>query len=191
MKYEAMVIGVSAGGVDALNKILPQLPSSLSIPVFVVMHIGKFSIAHFVRQLNTISKVKVLEANSGEKILAGQVYFAPPNYHLLVECNKTLSLCLDDLINFSRPSIDILFESAADIYREKLIGVLLTGANNDGAIGMKRIKEYRGLTIVQDPTDAFIGEMPRSAMALSPIDLIYSLEEIGNFFHRINEVINP
>ncbi len=189
MKYEAMVVGVSAGGVEALNLLLPCLPAKLPIPVMVVLHIGRFSIEALISQLNKKSPVEIKEADSGEKILPGHVYFAPPNYHLLVECNKTFSLTVGELVKFSRPSIDILFESAADFYREKLIGIVLTGANSDGAQGMKTINKNGGYTIAQEPKTAVNGEMPGAAIALSTMNRIVPLQEIALFFSSLDKFV--
>jgi two-component system chemotaxis response regulator CheB len=189
MKYEAMVVGVSAGGVEALNLLLPCLPSKLPIPVMVVLHIGKFSVESLIAQLNNKCKIVVKEADSGEKILTGHVYFAPPNYHLLVECNRTFSLAVGEFVKYSRPSIDVLFESAADIYREKLIGVILTGANSDGAQGMKAVNKFEGYTIAQDPKDAFIGEMPGAAIAQSKMNKIYTLNKLTMFFKVLDKFV--
>jgi len=113
--------------------------------------------------------------------MPGKIYIAPPNYHLLVEEDKTLSLSTNKHVNFARPSIDVLFETAADVFGEKLVGIILTGANEDGSRGLKKIKESGGLTIVQDPDTAAVDTMPKAAIASTKVDYILPLENIGPF----------
>ena len=180
MKYRAIVIGASAGGINAIKYLFSALPADFSIPVIMVLHIGARSDNLWISFLNTYSKLKFKEADEKEKIENGHVYVAPANYHLLVERSETLSLSIDEKVNFARPSIDVLFESAAIAYGETLIGVLLTGANHDGAAGMKKIKQCGGLTIVQDPTTAEARCMPESAIESSVPDHILSLEGIAD-----------
>src|ERR1035437_2700739 len=154
MKYEAIVIGVSSGGLNVMKIMFSLLPKDFDTPIIIVQHIGPRSGSLLIKLLNDKSNLHIKEADEKEKIEHGIVYIAPPNYHLLIERNKTFSLTVDERVNFARPSIDVLFESAAEAYKNKLIGVILTGSNNDGTNGLKRIKEYGGLTIVQDPATA-------------------------------------
>lgn len=181
-KYECIVIGVSAGGMSALQQFLPFLPSDFSLPIIIVQHLhpqqGNFHIEFYDSKCN----LRVSEANEKTKIKAGNIYFAPANYHLLVEEDRTFSLSVDPKINYSRPSVDVLFESAIDVCREKVIGVVLTGANNDGAAALKLIKEIGGLTIVQNPNEAEVNAMPRSAIRAHKPDFILTLDEIKDFF---------
>ncbi len=176
--YKAIVIGVSAGGMTALDTILPQLPKDFYLPVIVAPHRHPNSDDYLEHHLGRNCAVHVKQADQGEKITPGTVYIAPPNYHLLIEDNFTLSLSLDAPINFARPSIDVLFQSAADAYGPQLIGIVLTGANDDGSRGLKKIKGMGGLTIVQDPRAAEIPQMPKAAIAAANPHHILTLREI-------------
>lgn len=177
--YKAVVIGTSFGGPEALKKILSELQSDFALPVIVVLHIGEHTNEYFIRHLGEICKLCVKEAEAHEKILPGFVYFAPPDYHLQVEEDFTFSLSTDKKIHFSRPSIDVLFESAAWTYKNHLIGLVLTGANADGALGLKTIKSLGGKTIVQNPAGAASPRMPEHALQLSTPDFVIDLEEIA------------
>ena len=188
-KYRCIVIGVSSGGMEALSVIIPALPSTFFLPVIIVQHISPYSDNYMTRYLNDICKVTVKEVDEKEKILPGFVYTAPPDYHVLVEDDETFSLSVEDRVNYARPSIDVLFESAADVYGPTLVGVILTGANNDGSLGMRRIKERGGLAIVQNPETAEVGEMPKAAISAAPVDHILHLEEIGPFLVEIGSQI--
>ena len=178
MHYEAIVIGVSSGGMKALKFIFSRMPEDFNTPIIIVQHISRHSDNQWINLLNDKSNLHIKEADEKEKIEKGNVYIAPPNYHLLIERNKTFSLTIDERVSFARPSIDVLFESAAEAYKNKLIGVVLTGSNADGSAGLKRIKEYGGLTIVQDPETADSSYMPASAIAAIQTDYILSLEDI-------------
>jgi len=178
MRYDAIVIGVSSGGMNAMNLMFPLLPKEFKIPIIIVQHINARSDSQWITLLNNKSNLYIKEADEKELIEQGIVYIAPPNYHLLIEKNKTFSLTVDERINFARPSIDVLFESAAEAYKNKLIGIILTGSNNDGSKGIKRIKEYGGLTIIQNPETAESSYMPASAISSITPDYILSLEEI-------------
>lgn len=185
MRYEAIVIGVSSGGLKALKLIFSVFPSDFAVPVIVVQHIGPRSENSWISLLNGSCNIPVKEADEKEKIGAGSIYVAPSNYHLMIEKDKTFSLTIDERVNFARPSIDVLFESAADAYKEKLIGIILTGANNDGTKGVKRIKECGGLVIVQDPATAESSFMPASAIAAMQPDHILELDQIGDLLIKI------
>ncbi|WP_299579454.1 chemotaxis protein CheB [uncultured Sunxiuqinia sp.] len=176
--YKAIVVGTSYGGLEALKLILPQLPEDFPLPVIVVLHIGEHKNDTFIRLLNELCTLQVKEAESKEPVLPGHIYFAPPNYHLLVEDDRTFSLSTDEKLNYSRPSIDILFESAAWAYQHELIGLILTGANSDGAEGLKTIKSFGGKTIVQDPCHAIAPIMPRFALKIAQPEIRLSLEAI-------------
>jgi two-component system chemotaxis response regulator CheB len=187
MQYEAIVIGVSSGGMSALKIIFSTLPAHFSIPIIIVQHLGAHSDSHWIKFLNEKSALKIKEADEKEKIETGHIYIAPPNYHLLIEKNKTFSLTIDERVNYARPSIDVLFESAAEAYKIKLIGIVLTGANNDGTRGIKRIKECGGLIIIQDPKTAESTCMPESAIAAIEPDYIDSLEDIVKLLIKIDQ----
>lgn len=187
-QYEAIVVGVSTGSLNALSIVLPALPEKRSIPVVVVAHRAADSDGFLASHLNDLSRATVREAEFGEPIRAGNVYLAPAGYHLKVESRRSsgmraiLRLCVDQPVNFARPSVDVLFCSAAEVYGDRLVGVVLTGTNSDGAAGLKHIKERGGLTVVQDPATAQVAAMPRAAMAAVDPDHVLDLEEVGRFF---------
>ena len=187
MNYQAIVIGVSSGGMNAMKLLFSGLPVDFSIPVIIVQHISSLSNNNWINILNKMSCLNIKEADEKEKIEKGNIYVAPPNYHLLIEKNKTFSLTIDGRVNFARPSIDVLFESAADAYKTRLIGVILTGANGDGTIGIKRIKESGGLTIVQNPLTAEAAYMPASAIAAGKPDYVLPLEDIADLLIKIHK----
>jgi two-component system chemotaxis response regulator CheB len=153
-KYEAIVIGTSIGGLHAISTLLEEIPANYPLPIIIVQHRSKTPRDLLEEILQIKTKVKVKQADEKEEIENGVVYIAPPDYHLLIENNKTFSLTVDELDSFSRPSINVLFESAASVYKEKLIGIILTGANNDGSQGVQSIYKNNGLVIVQDPDEA-------------------------------------
>lgn len=179
-------MGVSAGGFQALSTIFQCLKSDFTYPIIVVQHQSPTSDDFLVNYLNEQCRLKVKQADEKESILAGLIYFAPPNYHLMVETDKTFSLSIDPPVHFARPAIDVLFETAADVYGSKLVGVILTGANADGSRGLKKINEFGGLTIVQDPETAEAGHMPKAAIAATKIDHVMPLKEIGKFISRLS-----
>jgi len=189
MKYEAIVIGGSLVGMAALKFIFSALPAGFSIPTTIVQHISVHSNNEWIELLNEKSNVTIKEADKKEKIETGNAYIAPSNYHLMIEINKTFSLTIDEYVNFARPSIDVLFESAAEAYKDKLIGIVLTGSNNDGAKGIKRIKELGGMAIIQDPKTAESSIMPASAIATIEPDYILSLEKIVQLLIKITQTI--
>ena len=178
-KYEAIVIGVSAGGMTALNTILPALPKDFSLPILIVQHISPRSENYLVHILNNSCKLNVKEADEKEKIIAGKIYLAPPNYHLLVEEDFTISLSTEERVSYARPSINVLFETAAIAYKNSLIGIILTGANNDGSSGLKMIKDYGGYTIVQNPKTAEVESMPKAAIKATKTNNVFELEKIA------------
>ncbi len=184
-KYKAIVIGVSAGGLKAVKTILPHLPSDFECPVIIVMHRQADSDDYVERHLDNECDIHIKQADEKEDIKNGVVFFAPPNYHLLVEEDNTFSLTVEGVVNYSRPSIDVLFESAAYVYGQGLIGIVLTGANSDGSQGLKIIKESGGLTIVQDPGTAEFDDMPRAAITAVGPDYVLPLEEIGPFLKKL------
>jgi len=189
MHYEAIVIGTSSGGMNALKFLFSALPIEFGIPIIIVQHISPRSENQWIKLLNNNSKLYLKEADEKEKIEHGKVYIAPPNYHLMIEQNKTFSLTIDERVNYSRPSIDVLFESAAEAYKNKLIGVILTGSNSDGTKGMKRIKECEGLTVAQDPETAESSYMPASAIAAIQPNYILSLENIIELLIKLDKPI--
>lgn len=186
-KYKAVVIGVSAGGMAALPEILSVLPESFPLAVIIVQHRRAEQGDFLSTYLNKECRLEVHEAGEKYPVSPGVVYIAPPGYHLLIERDFTFSLSVDPPVHFSRPSIDVLFESAADAYGHTLIGVILTGASSDGALGLKRIRENSGLSIVQDPKTAETNVMPQSAIDIAGADHILPLEKIGPFLVKIGD----
>lgn len=183
--YEAIVMGVSYGGLKALQVILPTLCADFPCPIMVVQHQDPLADDFLARHLDALSRVRVTVADEKETAKAGVVYLAPANYHLMVEDDHTLSLSVDEKVNFARPSIDVLFESAADAYAANLIGVILTGANHDGSQGLRQIKKQGGLTVVQDPRTAKAKNMPEAALAITKVDHILPLSGLGDFLNTI------
>ncbi len=179
--HKAIVIGTSTGGMTALSTIFHTLPENFPIPIIVAQHLHPSQGEDFFKYFDDHCRLIVKSADEKEFVQPGYVYFAPPNYHLLIEKNTIFSLSVDEKIRYSRPSIDVLFESAADVYASSLIGIILTGANDDGTLGLKATKKNGGLCIVQDPTTAEADYMPRSALAAVDVDHVLPLEEIGPF----------
>ena len=187
MSYEAIVIGVSSGGMKAMKIMFSHLPKGFKTPIVIVQHISAHSDSQWIQLLNDTYTIDIKETDEKEKIENGKVYFAPPNYHLLIEKDKTFSLTIDERVNYARPSIDVLFESAAEAYKNKLIGIILTGSNSDGTNGIKRIQECGGLAIVQDPKTAEAAYMPISAISAIQPDYILSLEDIIKLLIKLDK----
>lgn len=182
---ELIVIGTSAGGVDILKKIAPAFSKSGRLKVAIVIHISPDGPNLIPSLMGDNCALKVKEAEPGEPMENDTVYIAPPDYHLCVEPNHILTLSSEEPLNFSRPSIDVLFDSAAYAYGNKVLGILLTGANNDGAEGMKKIQKMGGMTIVQKPSDAEWNVMPKAAIDMMKPDYILTTEEIINKIKNI------
>jgi len=185
--YDAVVIGGSSGSTDVLKKLIPSLYGQLKMAVIVVYHIHPDSGDYMVKYLDERSELTVKQAEDKEAIEPGVVYIAPPNYHLLVERTRSIALSIDEPVNYSRPSIDALFESAADAYAEKLVGIVLSGANTDGSLGLRYIKDRGGLAIVQTPETAQMDTMPRGALSATSVDHILDPDDIIKFLNRIAE----
>ena len=180
VKIEAIVVGTSAGGLTALRTILEKLPKEFPFPILIVQHLHAHSEDFWIQNLNGQCKINVKEAEEKEGIAKGNVYIAPPDYHLLVEFDRTLTITQEEKVNFSRPSIDVLFETASDVYKNKLLGVVLTGASEDGARGLKKIKKNGGITVVENPATAEFSLMPTKAIRASKVDYTLSLQEIAD-----------
>lgn len=176
---DAIVIGASAGGVDALMKIFSALTPGFALPIITVLHLPDERRSHLAEVFQRRLPVPVKEVDDKEIIVPGTLYFAAPGYHVSVEEDFSLSLSQEERVYHSRPSIDILFESAADAYGSRLAGVLLTGANQDGARGLALIKHHGGFTVVQDPRLAHAPTMPEAALALHMPNHILPLHDIG------------
>jgi two-component system chemotaxis response regulator CheB len=179
--YKAVVIGGSAGSFQGVVKILSQLPKGFTLPIIMCLHRLKHVRHGFVEALSIKSVVQVTEPYDKEPIKKGSVYLAPANYHMSAELGNYFSLSTEEMINNSRPAIDITLGTCAYIYKEKLIGILLSGANRDGAQGMKQIHDRGGLTIVQDPTECMIDTMPKAALAVTKIDHTLKVDQIVQF----------
>jgi two-component system, chemotaxis family, protein-glutamate methylesterase/glutaminase len=182
---EAVVLGASAGAIEALCVILPPLPASFPLAVMVVIHLPADRKSLAADLLQAKCQVRVKEAEDKEPIEAGAVYIAPPGYHLLVEPNRRLSLSGEEPVHFSRPSIDVLFESAADTYGEHLLGIVLTGANSDGARGLRSVRDAGGTVVIQRPDSAYASAMPRAAVEACPGAPTMDLEEISVYLRHI------
>ncbi len=185
--FKAVVIGGSAGSFQGIVNILGQLPKTFPLPIIIALHRLKHVRHGFAEALSIKSVVQVVEPNDKEPIKRGGVYLAPSNYHMSVELGNHFALSTEDMINNSRPAIDITLGSAASVFRDKLIGILLSGANHDGGLGMKLIKDQGGITIVQDPGECMIDIMPRTAMALTQIDYVMKVEQIISFLKELDQ----
>jgi len=178
-RIEAIVIGASAGGVEALGLILPSLPAKFRPAVLIVLHLPRERPSLLVEIYEKRCALPIREADDKEPIEPGTVYFAPPDYHMLVERNRQIALSTEEPVHFSRPSVDVLFESAADAFGSRLLGVILTGANEDGAAGLHAIHRAGGVTVVQQPDSAKVPLMVVSALQRNPADFVLSLPEIA------------
>jgi two-component system chemotaxis response regulator CheB len=184
---QAVVMGASAGGVEALLKVLVGLPAPYPTPIIVVLHLPEDRPSLLPEILSYRLSVPVCEAMDKQPIRASMVYIAPPGYHLAVENDHSLSLSGEMPVNYSRPSIDVLMGSAADAYGPGLLGILMTGANHDGAEGMARIKARGGWTVVQDPAQSQATAMPESAIRRQAPDLVLSLDDIHSLLLKLGQ----
>ncbi|HLZ15684.1 MAG TPA: chemotaxis protein CheB [Cyclobacteriaceae bacterium] len=185
--YKAIVIGGSAGSFQGITKILSQLPRTFPLPIIMCLHRLKHVRNGFVEALSIKSVFPVVEPYDKEQIKKGGVYLAPSNYHMSVELGNHFAMSTEEMINNSRPAIDVTLGTAAYVFREKLIGILLSGANRDGGMGMKHIKDKGGLTIVQEPAECMIDTMPKAAMALTPIDHVLKLDDIVSLMNELDK----
>jgi two-component system chemotaxis response regulator CheB len=182
---------VSAGGLHALTRILQPLPANFPLPIMIVQHLPATAGESLPECLNRCCQVVVKQAENRESPRPGFVYLAPPDYHLLVEMDHTLSLTVDERVHYARPAIDELFETAAEAYASALIGVVLTGASADGSRGLQKIKELGGYTVVQDPATAQSPVMPQAALRATTVDRVAPLEEIGDVLMGLAKVPAP
>ena len=183
--FECVIIGGSWGGIEAVGRILENLPADFPLPIIIVLHQHRKSGTHIPEIFERKCPLCVKEADEKEILTPGTVYIAPANYHLLIEPDHSLSLSVDKHVNFSRPSIDVSFVSAAECYRQSLIGILLTGANQDGSDGIVCVKRFGGLAIIQDPSTAKVSIMPQSAIDKTWVDQVLSLDDISDFLLAI------
>jgi two-component system chemotaxis response regulator CheB len=182
---DIIVIGGSAGALEVLGTMLPALPPGFAIPLVVVVHLPPRKPSLMAAVLRQKCALPVREPDDKEAIMPGTLYIAPPNYHLLVERTRSFALSIDEAVCFSRPSIDVLFESAAEAYGPAVVGVLLTGASEDGARGLARIKERGGIALVQAPSTAAVPTMPEAARHLTHVDGELTPAELGAFLARL------
>lgn len=186
---KVILIGASAGGLKALTQVLTYLPKHYPFPILVVQHVLDNSSSCLAELLNEQTALQVQEAEDKQKISKGYVHIAPPGYHMLVELDESISLSVDPRVNFSRPSIDVLFQSAAYVLEDRCIGIILTGASSDGSTGLKAIQDEGGTVIVQSPETAEYVIMPQAAIRavkqahIMPLDRIgaYLLDAGGNY----------
>ena len=176
--YQLVVIGCSWGGFQGLRRLFSDLPADFPIPVVVVQHRLAQANDGLDASMQSASAIPIMDVTDKEPLLGGAIYLAPSDYHTIID-GKSLALSTEDAVNFARPSIDVLFETAADSYGPSVIAVILTGANDDGAQGLRRVKELGGYTIVQDPGSAVRREMPDAALAQVRPNFVAPLEEIG------------
>lgn len=177
--YKAVVMGASTGGLVALKTILSALPEFFPLPIAIVQHMREHPDNYLSEFLGRICPLAVKEAEDKEPFRSGTAYLAPAGYHLLMEPDQTLSLSVDARENYCCPSVDVLFESAAEVFKDSLIGVVLTGSNGDGSRGLKTIKAHGGFAIVQNPEGAEAKAMLVAALAATPVDRVADLEQIA------------
>jgi two-component system chemotaxis response regulator CheB len=182
---EAVAIGASAGGIDALFTVLDDLQPPMHAPIIIVLHLPENHESRLVEVFASRLDVPVQEAQPGAPVRPGTVFFAPPGYHLLVEADRTFSLSCDPPVLFSRPSIDVMMESCAEAYGPGLVGMVLTGANEDGAQGLARIKACGGLTAVQAPQEAQHASMPQAAIAATDPEFVLPLAGLRSLLHTV------
>ena len=187
MSHKYIVIGGSAGSFQTVTSILAALPKSFNLPLFLCLHRLKHVRSGFVEALSIKSNITVIEPNDKEIIRQRTAYLAPANYHMYFELGNLIALSTEEPVNHSRPSIDISFASAAYTYKSKLIGILLSGANKDGAYGMKQIKENGGLTIVQDPNECQVKTMTDAAIQATEIDHVLTSDKIIEFIANLKK----
>lgn len=184
--YKVVLIGGSTGSIDVLLQLLPALRPPLSFALIIVLHRKNTADSALATLLSLKTTIPLKEVDDKDGIMPGNIYLAPADYHLLIEQNGTFSLDDSEKINYSRPSIDVTFESAADVYGSSLSGILLSGANSDGTNGLKAIKKAGGITVVQKPESAQVAYMPNQAILYAPIDFVLDIEELTAFTNSLN-----
>ncbi|WP_339406079.1 chemotaxis protein CheB [Pseudomonas helleri] len=185
---DAVVIGASAGGVEALLTLFADVQPGFKLPVIVVLHVPDERRSQLAAVFNSRLSLPVKEVDDKEPIAPGTLYFAAPGYHVSIEQDHSFSLSREERVHYSRPSIDYLFESAADVYQSRLAAILLTGANQDGAQGLLSVKLQGGLTIVQDPTEAHVATMPHAALERCHPDFILPLHGIARLLVELERI---
>lgn len=186
-KFRAVVMGASAGGLAVLTAILRSLPKDFPAPVIIVQHRSKDGGTTLEEVLVSKCGIRIKQADEKEVIQPGTVYFAPADYHLLIENDGSFSLSYDPPVNFSRPSIDVLFESAAEVYKQALLAIILTGASNDGTAGIVKVAAMGGTTVAQDPKEAINPFMPNAAIASGQVAHVFPIREIIRYLLAIKQ----
>lgn len=182
-EYAVIAIGGSAGSLDVLFKLLPKLNPGVTHAIIIVLHRRSYSDSSLTELLSSKTTLPIHEVEDKDPIRPGNIYLAPADYHLLVERDFTFSLDYSEKINFSRPSLDVTFESLADICKLPMIGIILSGANEDGTNGLQAIKNAGGIIIAQDPGTAQVPLMPQNAISTLGVDHIFSIEEMADFIN--------
>jgi len=183
--YKAVIIGGSAGSFRVITSFLNSLPKNYPIPVFLNLHRLKHVRSGFVEALSIKSNIPVIEPFDKDSVKPGIAYLAPSNYHMYIELNKKIALSTEEAVNHSRPSIDLSFETAAQTYNKNLLGIILSGANKDGALGLKKIKDAGGTTIVQDPKECEVSTMSMAALNTTEVDYVYNTKQIIEYLLNI------
>ncbi|MDB5020651.1 MAG: Chemotaxis protein CheB [Pedobacter sp.] len=186
MACEALIIGGSAGSLDVLLKVLPDLNGDLSFPIIIVVHRKRGTDSLLPDLLSGKTRLRVKEADEKETIKAGFIYIAPSDYHLLIENDRSFSLDFSEKINYSRPSIDATFEAAAEVYKDKLVCMLLSGSNSDGVNGLKVVKAFGGIAVIQDPKSAQVSYMPAQAAENVKIDYTLGIKDAAKFINLLS-----
>ena len=181
MSYKAIIIGGSAGSFQVITKIISSLPANYPLPIVLCLHRLKHVRSGFVEALSIKANMPIVEPNDKDSLKTGKIYLAPANYHLYIELGNKFALSTEEPVNHSRPSIDLSFFSAAYNYKRKLIGIILSGANKDGAMGLKSVKDNGGLTIVQDPNECQVSTMTLASMKATNVDHVFNTERIIKF----------
>lgn len=184
--YKAVVIGGSAGSFQVLTKILSSLPKTFNLPVLLCMHRLKHVRSGFLEALAIKSNLPIIEPDDKEQIKPGKAYLAPANYHMFIDIGNRIALSTEEPVHHSRPSIDLSFITASQAFRDKLVGIILSGANSDGAFGLQKVKEHSGIAIVQDPNECQVRTMTESAMKLTKVDHVFTTDQIINFLLKLN-----
>lgn len=182
---DVVLIGGSTGSLEVLLQVLPALKPPLSFALVIILHRKNSTDSTLANLLSLKTTIAFTEVDDKDPVRAGAIYLAPADYHLLIEQDRTFSLDDSEKVNYSRPSIDVTFESAADVYGPSLVGVLLSGANADGTAGLKAIKKVGGTAVVQQPDTALVAFMPQQAILNAPIDHVLNVEQLATYLNAL------
>ncbi|MEP6749264.1 MAG: chemotaxis protein CheB [Bacteroidota bacterium] len=186
-RMRIIVIGGSSGSLDVLLVLLPLLNKKFSIPILLVLHRGQAADTGLVELLQSKSSLRIKEVDEKDRLAPGWLYLAPPDYHVLLETDGTLSLDASEKVHYSRPSIEVSFTSASAAYGDALVAILFSGANADGAQAMRVVKEHGGMNIVQDPKEAAVNFMPEQAILHAPVDYVLPAKDIATLLNRLSD----